>query len=140
MPAILNDQNALKRWAPWVLAVAAVAAGYAAYGWPGVLLAITVIVFWLLLQFSRALRVMRQAANKPKGSVASAVMLHTKLRPGMRLAQVMQLTGSFGLPLTPPEAASSGNEAFLWRDESGASVELQMQEGQLSSWKLKREA
>jgi hypothetical protein len=43
----------------WALAVAAVAAGYVGYGWPGVVLAVTVVVFWLLLQFSRALRVMR---------------------------------------------------------------------------------
>jgi hypothetical protein len=35
------------------LAVAALGLGYTSYGWRGVVLAVTVVVFWLLLQFSR---------------------------------------------------------------------------------------
>ena len=43
----------------WALALAALVAGYVGYGWPGVVLALSVVVFWMLLQFSRALRAMR---------------------------------------------------------------------------------
>jgi len=50
-------------WVGWGLAVAALAVGYASYGWPGVVLALGVVVFWLLLQFSRALRALRLASG-----------------------------------------------------------------------------
>jgi hypothetical protein len=65
----------------WLLAVAAVAVGWLGYGWKGVVLAVTVVVFWLLLQFSRALRVMRAGRRRPVGTVPNAVMLHARLRP-----------------------------------------------------------
>ena len=42
------------RWG-WALAVVGMALGYALWGWQGVVLALSVMVFWLLLQFSRAL-------------------------------------------------------------------------------------
>ncbi len=122
-------------WAGWGLAVAAVAAGYAGWGWRGVVLAVTVIAFWLLLQFSRALRVMRNAAGRPIGHVASAVMLNSKLSPGMRLAQVMTLTGSFGQRLGEPEGTI---ERFAWRDEGGDEVRLQLDDGRLVHWELVR--
>ena len=83
----------------WVLAVAALAAGYLGYGWPGVLLALSVVVFWLLLQFSRTLQLMRKTAQRPMGTVGklgSVLMLQTRLQRGMRLADVMKLAGSFG--------------------------------------------
>ena len=64
----------------WGLAALAIAAGYVGWGWRGVVLGVTVIVFWLLLQFSRSLRVLRNAADAPVGHVASAVMLHGKLQ------------------------------------------------------------
>jgi hypothetical protein len=60
--------------------VAAVALGYVQYGWPGVVLAVSGIVFWLLLQFTRALRAMRTAGGAPVGHVASAVMLQAGSR------------------------------------------------------------
>ncbi len=53
----------------WALSAAGIAVGYMFYGWQGVLLALSAVVFWLLLQFSRALRAMRQAAERPVGSV-----------------------------------------------------------------------
>lgn len=51
------------------LAVAALGLGYTSYGWRGVVLAVTVVVFWLLLQFSQALRVLREAGARPVGTV-----------------------------------------------------------------------
>ena len=116
----------------WALAALAVAAGYLAYGWPGVVLALSVTVFWLLLQFSRALRVMRMAAKARVGHVPSAVMLHAQLREGMRLMEVITLSRSLGRKVgdTP--------ETFAWRDESGAEVQIEFSNGQCHSWRLAR--
>jgi hypothetical protein len=117
----------------WLLAVAAVAAGYVGWGWRGVALALTVIVFWLLLQFSRALRVMRNAAARPKGAVESAVMFNAKLQPGLRLAQIMALTGSFG------DKAGEAPETYRWRDAGGDEVLVELDAaGRLARWALKR--
>ena len=108
------------------LALGALLAGYWGWGWPGLALGATVVVFVLLLQFSRALRVMRLAATQPKGSVGSAVMLQSKLNKGMRLAQVMQLAGSFGVlqDETANPHGPSSEETFVWRDEGGADRHL----------------
>ena len=116
----------------WALAVVAIAVGYVGYGWRGVLLAITVVVFWLLLQFSRALRVMRLAAQAPVGQVPSAVMLHAKLQPGMPLMDVVKLTRSLG------RKVRDGPETFAWRDESGAEVEIEFAGGRCRVWRLTR--
>jgi uncharacterized protein (DUF58 family) len=116
----------------WALAALAVAAGYVSYGWRGVLLAVTVIVFWLLLQFSRALRVMRLAARAPVGHVASAVMLHARLNAGMQMIDVVKLARSLGRKLRDEP------ETFAWRDESGAEVEVEFAGGRCKHWCLIR--
>lgn len=116
----------------WTLAVLAVAAGYVGFGWPGVVLAVTVVIFWLLLQFSRALRVMRQAAGRPMGQVDNAVMLHSRLQDGMTLPQIMKLTQSFGLK------RGDDPESFAWRDAGGDEVVVEMKEGRLGAWRLQR--
>ena len=89
----------------WGLAVAGIAAGYVGWGWPGVLLGVTVLVFWLLLQFSRSLRVLQRAGRAPVGHVDSALMLHSRLQAGMTLMQVLVLTRSLG---TTPERKPRG--------------------------------
>ena len=116
----------------WALAVLATATGYWAYGWPGVALAVSVVVFWLLLQFSRALRVMRLAAQAPVGHVPSAVMLHAKLQVGMQLADVIKITHSLGRKLRDDP------ETFCWRDESGAEVSIEFAAGRCQRWQLTR--
>jgi hypothetical protein len=40
----------------WVLAGLAFVAGWVGWGWRGLVLALTVVVFWMLLQFSRTMR------------------------------------------------------------------------------------
>jgi hypothetical protein len=129
------------------LAAAALVAGYLGWGWRGLVLGATVIAFVLLLQFSRALRVMRQAATQPKGTVGSAVMLQSKLHTGMRLAQVMQLAGSLGVPHQEPPsspgaspATSQVEETFVWRDEGGAAVHVTLHSGRVQRWRLVRDA
>ena len=116
----------------WALAVLATAAGYWAYGWPGVALAGSVVVFWLLLQFSRAMRVMKSAARAPVGSVPSAVMLHSKLATGMLMMDVIKITHSLG------HRRRDAPDTFAWRDESGAEVEVEFLGGRSHSWRLIR--
>ena len=117
----------------WSLAVLGIAAGYVGWGWPGVLLGVTVIVFWLLLQFSRSLRVLKQAAGNPVGHVDSAVMLHSKLKTGMTLSQVLPLTRSLGTRL------SDTPERWGWADPGGAHISLEFDRGKLQSWTLTRD-
>lgn len=116
----------------WALAALSVVAGYFAYGWPGVVLAGTAIAFWLLLQLSRALRVMRLAAQAPVGHVPSAVMLHAGLREGMRLMEVIKLTHSLG------RRVQDEPETFAWADESGAEVQVEFVGGLCRAWRLTR--
>ena len=129
----------------WALAAAALVAGYAGYGWPGVLLALSVVVFWLLLQFSRTMRLMRKTAQRPIGSVGklgSVLMLQTRLQRGMRLADVMNLAGSFGKPLLPtgPTPALPDTEIYAWTDAGGDSLHVTLLSGKVSAWELKRAA
>jgi uncharacterized protein (DUF58 family) len=118
----------------WALAVAAVAVGYGAYGWPGVFLAISVIAFWLLLQFSRALRALRLAGSNPVGSVANAVMFNARLQKGMRLPDVLKLTKSLGRRIGESETP----EVWAWADAGSDEVQVQLQGGSVTGWQLIR--
>jgi len=121
----------------WALALGALVVGYVSYGWQGLVLALSIIVFWLLLQFSRALRALRQAAGRPVGSVESAVMLHAKLHAGMRLPQILKLTRSLGRQ-TAGDAAGGPDTSFVWTDAGGDSVSVQLRDGRLGTWTLHR--
>ena len=116
----------------WGLAVLGTALAYVQYGWQGVLFAITMVVFWLLLQFSRAMRVMRMAANAPVGHVDSAVMLQAKLKTGMRLLEILPLTRSLG------RKVADDPETFVWTDTSGAAVRVELVNGRCTRWQLER--
>ena len=124
----------------WALAIAAMAAGYFSYGWPGVLLALSAVVFWLLLQLSRGLRLMRQAAQRPIGSVKGALMLQTRLRKGMLLADVMKLTGSFGTRAATAAAGEkpSSAEVYIWTDAGGDALQVTLTDGKVTAWQLQR--
>ena len=119
----------------WMLAALALVVGYLSYGWRGVVLAITIVVFWLLLQFTRALRAMRLAGAAPVGKVPSAVMLNARLKRGMTLVQVIGLTRSLGERVSPEPA-----ETWRWRDDGGAAVALTFERGRLVAWAMEREA
>ena len=118
----------------WALAVAAIAVGYAVYGWPGVVLAFSVIVFWLLLQFSRSLRVLRMASGNPVGAVPSAVMFNAKLQKGMRLRDVLQLTRSLGRRIVETDT----DETWAWADAGGDEVQVHLHGGRVTAWNLSR--
>jgi hypothetical protein len=117
----------------WALAALGIAAGYVGWGWPGVVLGMTVLVFWLLLQFSRSLRVLKRTAGTPVGHVDSAVMLHSKLRIGMTLMQVLTITRSLGSKL------GDEPERWGWVDPGGAHAGLEFEGGKLKSWELTRD-
>jgi len=116
----------------WALAAALVSIATLTYGWRGLLLALTVVVFWLVLQFNRTLRVMRNAGQAPLGRVPSAVMLNAKLRPGMTMIEVVGLTRSLGRKL------GAGDDDWAWQDEGGASVQLHFRAGKLERFTLER--
>ena len=122
----------------WAMALAAFVAGYLAYGWPGVALAFTAITFWLLLQFNRAVRVLRIAGGNPIGQVPNAVMLQARLVKGMRLPQILKLTKSLGRPIgdTPPGVV----ENYAWTDAGGDEVHVLLRDGRLIEWSLHRAA
>jgi hypothetical protein len=97
-------------WIGWALAAAALVVGCLAYGWRGLVLAISMIAFWLLLQFSRTLRALRQASLAPVGHVESAVMLHARLHDGVKLVDIVKLAGSLG------RKVRDDPETLAWRD------------------------
>lgn len=125
----------------WALAATALALGGWQYGWPGVLLAVSVIVFWLLLQFTRTLRTMRTAARSPLARVDSAAMFAAGLRPGLSLLQVIQSTRSLGERVDGADASGAdGGERWRWADAGGATVTLAFARGRLRDWQLQRPA
>lgn len=118
---------------PWIgvgLALIALLGGGALLGWQGVMFATTGIVFWLLLQISRLMRVMKTAGAAPMGSVANAVMMSAKLHAGMKLVDLITLTGSLGLKQAP--------ETYRWCDAGGDAVDVVLHKGKLAEWRLVR--
>jgi hypothetical protein len=69
----------MNKWIGIALALTALIGGGLLYGWQGLVLGVTIVSFWLLLQFSRFIRVMRIAAEGPMGQIDNAVMLSTKM-------------------------------------------------------------
>ena len=118
----------------WAMGAAAVAAGWAGYGWPGVALAVSVIAFWLLMQFNHSLRVLRNAGTAPVGHIDSAVMLNAKLQAGMPMIKVVALTKSLG------RRVSQTPERWAWADEGGSEVVLDFERGLCQRWVLNRPA
>lgn len=118
----------------WALAAALLALGWQAYGWRGLVAAGTATIFWLLLQFNRAVRVMKNAGQAPIGRVDSAVMLNAKLRPGMTMLQVVTLTRSLGRRL------DEAGDRWRWEDDGASHVSLSFARGRLVSFVLDRPA
>lgn len=118
----------------WGLAAALLALGWQVYGWRGLVAAGTATVFWLLLQFNRAVRVMKNAGQAPVGHIDSAVMLNAKLRPGMTMLRVVTLTRSLGRQL------DESGDRWAWQDEGASRVTLRFVRGRLVEFVLDRPA
>jgi hypothetical protein len=59
-------------------------------------------------------------------------MFNARLRPGLRLADVIKLTGSLG------RRVSETPEAWAWADAGGAAVEVEFDGGRCHQWRLLR--
>lgn len=108
---------------------------YRAYGWAGLALAAACVCMWALLHMSRMLVVLRRTAQNPVGSVASAVMLQSRLQKGMSLLQVLALTRALGQML---DTAAQATEVYLWLDAGGDAVRCTFEQGKLVHWELQR--
>jgi hypothetical protein len=118
-----------------ILGVILVAAAWRAYGWGGVAIAVTGVVMWVLLHFTRLTQVLKRTANQPIGYVGSAVMLNAKLKPGVNLLHVLALTRSLGERLSDEGAQP---EIYRWTDGSASSVTAEFVNGKLVKWTLVR--
>ena len=107
-----------------------------AYGWPGLALAAGGVVMWALLHMTRMLKVLQRAAQRPVGTVASAVMVHSRLSRGMTLLQVLSLTRALGQRLV--DGADAAAERYQWTDSSNATVHCMFAHGKLAEWELVR--
>ena len=110
---------------------------FRAFGWWGFSLVSSGVIFWLLQHTSRLMRTMERAAQQPVGVVGNAVMLHSQLHRGMRLLQVIGLSGSLGQQTTTSGAQP---EVFTWHDEAGDRVSCTFQDGRLTDWDFTRQA
>jgi hypothetical protein len=118
-----------------VLGVILVVVAYRGYGWMGVGLVVTGIVTWMLLHFTRMMKVMQRASNRPVGFVDSAVMLNAKLKPGVNLLHVMAMTKAIGEQLSDKD---TNPEIYRWTDGSASSVTCTFDKGRLVKWELSR--
>ena len=118
----------------WVLAAVLLVAAWQGYGLKGLALGVTLIVFWLVLQLNRSIRVMRNAGSAPIGHVESAVMLNAKLKPGMQMLQVLTLTKSLGRRVRPDA------DLYAWTDPGGSEVVVTFEGGRSKRWVLERPA
>lgn len=117
------------------LGVIVVAMAYRGFGWPGVALAAGGIVMWMLLHFTRLMKVLQRASARPIGYCDSAVMLNAKLRPGVNLLHVVAMTRAIGEQVSEKDAQP---EAYRWTDGSGSHVTCEFDRGKLARWTLFR--
>ncbi|MGV3492237.1 MAG: glycerate kinase [Ramlibacter sp.] len=118
-----------------ILGVAVIAVAYRAWGWPGVALAAGGIVMWMLLHFTRMMKVLQRAADRPIGYCDSAVMLNAKLKPGMTLLHVVAMTRALGEQLSEKDVQP---EVYRWSDAGASHVTCTFQGGKLQGWELVR--
>lgn len=116
----------------WALAALALAVGWVMYRWPGVVMALSIVVFWLLLQFGRAMRVMANAGRSPVGTIPNAVMVHARLREGQTMLELLQITRALG------QAVPDAPDTWRWTDAGGDTVTVTLPAGRLKTWQLKR--
>ena len=105
------------------------------FGWAGIALAAGGVIMWILLHFTRLMTILKKAANRPIGHVASAVMLNAKLRKGMTLMHVIAMTKALGALQSPKDEQP---EVFSWSDNGQSTVTCTFVGGKLQDWTLTR--
>jgi hypothetical protein len=126
--------NFTKIIAPLAIVVFTIGA-WQAFQWAGIALALGGVVMWVLLHFTRMVTILKKAADRPIGHVASAVMLNAKLKKGVNLMHVIAMTRSLGQLLTEKDAQP---EIFSWTDSSDSVVTCTFVGGKLTEWTLVR--
>lgn len=122
-----------------ILTLAAIAiltlGAWQAFGWAGIALAVGGIVMWVLLHFTRMVTILKKAADRPIGHVASAVMLNAKLQKGATLMHVIAMTRSLGQLQSEKD---SQPEVYTWTDTTDSVVTCTFVGGKLTEWTLQR--
>jgi len=111
------------------------ALAYRSYGWPGIAVVVTFLVFGILLHFTRLMTILKRAANRPIGHVDSAVMLNAKLKPGATLLHIVALTRALGLLKSVKDEQP---EVFEWKDGTDSVVTCTFMNGKLAHHVLVR--
>ena len=121
----------MKRLLGVAAALLALFASGALFGWKGVVLVMTLLIAWLLLQFARLMKLMGMASKGPVGRVASAAALADQLRAGMKMVDVLPLAGSLG------EKLAGEVQRYGWTDAGGARIEVDLGgDGRVQRWTL----
>ncbi|MDB5751808.1 MAG: putative Glycerate kinase [Ramlibacter sp.] len=118
-----------------IVGVVVVVVGYRAAGWAGVAFAASGIVMWMLLHFTRLMKVLQRASERPVGYTDSAVMLNAKLQLKVNLLHVVAMTRAIGEQLSPK---GEQPEVYRWTDNSGSHVTCEFRLGKLVRWELVR--
>ena len=126
--------NFSKILAPAAIVVFTIGA-WQAFQWAGIALAVGGVVMWVLLHFTRLITILKKAADRPIGHVASAVMLNAKLQKGATLMHVIAMTRSLGLLLSEKDTQP---EVYTWTDTSQSVVTCTFVGGKLTEWALVR--
>lgn len=105
------------------------------YGVMGLVASGGVLSMWFLLHWTRTMQVLRRAAERPIGYVASAVMLNAKLKPGVTLLHVVAMTRALGELRSVPDAQP---EIYRWTDSTDSHVTAEFLHGKLVQWSLFR--
>lgn len=126
----------LNRLRPFLFPALALAIAFAAwqsYGAKGLILAALMISFWVLLHFTKLMRLLRAAAKRPVGHVRDARALHRHLRPGQPLVDVVRFTQSLGQLRSE---AGQEPQRMEWGDEQGHVVTCTFSHGRLEAFEL----
>jgi hypothetical protein len=115
------------------LALALSYAAWRSYGAQGLLLAVLMLSFWLLLHFTKLMRLLRTIAARPMGRVRNAAALQARLKRGMAMVDVIRLTLSLGQLRTPPDTEP---EQRAWADDAGQALVATFEHGRLVTWRL----
>ena len=130
-----NSHMNLQKILVLIAVTTATVLAWRSYSWAGVAAVITVLVFWILLHFSRMMQVLKRATARPIGYVDSAVMLNAKLKPGATLLHVIAMTRALGALQSVKDEQP---EVFRWTDGSHSHVTCTFVGGKLSHHVLVR--
>jgi len=115
------------------LSLALIYAAWLSYGGQGVLLAAVMLSFWVLLHFTKIMRLLRAAAKQPLGYCRDCRALGSKLSAGMPLYKVVQHSHSLGYRQDSDDPTI---DRFVWEDPQGWRIDVALQHGRLTEWTL----